>query len=89
MTNFLNMIRESDEYSLVRTAATLNWMLFALVSIFLVACDKNWANYSTFAQVTTGSGSLLLVVNKGLNAVYGTNKGEPNKPMNTKIGSVD
>ena len=87
MINIIKMaLYENNELSLTRLIAVASWLLFAVVSIYLVAFNITWADYATFASITGGGGAATQIANKLMNSKYNTATGsfEPKKPAETK-----
>lgn len=87
MINIIKMaLYENNELSLTRVIAVASWMLFAVVSIYLVTFNITWADYSTFASITGGGGAATQIANKLMNSKYNTATGsfEPKKPAEAK-----
>ena len=87
MINIIKMaLYENNELSLTRLIAVASWLLFAIVSIYLVAFNITWADYATFAIITGGGGAATQIANKLMNSKYNTATGscEPKKPAEAK-----
>lgn len=87
MINIIKMaLYENNELSLTRLIAVASWMLFAVVSIYLVAFNITWADYSTFASITGGGGAATQIANKLMNSKYNTVTGsfDSKKPIEAK-----
>lgn len=53
--------------SLTSTMAVIAFVLFILVTVYLVLLGKTWAHYEVFAGVTCGGGLLTQVGGKYIN----------------------
>ncbi len=73
--NFIEgLLFENGEVSLTRMIALMGYILFAGVSIYLIATHTNWDNYATFASYT-GGGAAVQLVNKAINSKWNTKPG--------------
>lgn len=74
--NFIEgLLFENDEVSLTRMIALMGYILFAGVSIYLIATHTNWDNYATFASYTGGGGAAVQLVNKAINSKWNSKPG--------------
>jgi hypothetical protein len=76
---FRMALYENGELSLTRCLAVGSWLLFAIVSLYLVIAQVNWNEYSTFASLTGGGGGMLQILNKFTNSKYNTAPGTFNQ----------
>ena len=77
--NFIEgLLFENDEVSLTRMIALMGYVLFAGVSIYLIATHTNWDNYATFASYTGGGGAAVQLVNKAINSKWNSKPGSYN-----------
>lgn len=53
--------------SLTSTMAVTAFMLFIIVTCYLVATGQSWQHYDSFAQVTCGGGLLMQLGGKYIN----------------------
>lgn len=63
---------ENNNLSLTRVIALLSFILFAIVSLYLVVKGQSWGNYDTFAMIAGGGGAVTQVANKYVNGKYNT-----------------
>lgn len=70
------LLYENQVLSLTRTMAVLSFLLFAMVSLYLILTGKTWQHYETFAGVTAGGGLLTQLANKAVNSKYNSVGGE-------------
>lgn len=75
------LLKEGGQYSLTRILSVISYLLFIIVTAYLVVTGKGWVNYADFAFVTAGSGTLLQACNKYLNSRYNTPRGEVGKKI--------
>lgn len=75
---FEGLLFENDEVSLTRMIALMGYILFAGVSIYLIATHTNWDNYATFASYTGGGGAAVQLVNKAINSKWNSKPGSYN-----------
>ena len=75
-----DLLYENGQISLTRLLAVSSFLLFALVSIYLMATGQTWQHYETFAGLTAGGGLLTQVANKVVNSKLNSEQGQfPNK----------
>ena len=74
---FKMLFYENGEASLTRLMAAVAFVAFLIGSGYLILEGKAWANYETFATMTTGGGAVTQVLNKFINSRYNSRPGEP------------
>ena len=62
------LLYEDECMSLTRVLAVACFMLFSVVSIYLVVSGVSWGNYETFATLTGGGGAVTQIANKMINS---------------------
>lgn len=83
MRNFINKCEillkmalfENDQLSLTRLLALGGWVLFAVVSVYMVINQIEWNDYSTFGMLSGGGGAATQVANKLMNSKYNSAPG--------------
>ena len=70
-----SIMYEDGSPSLTRTIAVAGFLIFAVVSIYLVIYNIDWSLYPTFASITGGAGMGTQVANKVINSCYNTPRG--------------
>ena len=66
---------ENDQLSLTRLLALGGWILFAVVSVYMVVNQIEWNDYSTFGMLSGGGGAATQVANKLMNSKYNSAPG--------------
>ena len=85
---FLRMLfYENGKASLTRVLTAAYFILFAIVSIYLVLKSQNWGNYEFFAAIAGGGGTVAQVSNKFINSKYNTVSGSYN-PLDRENGRL-
>lgn len=75
-----HLLYENGQPSLTRALAVSSFLLFAVVSLYLMATGKAWQHYETFAGLTAGGGLLTQATNKLINSKFNSESGQfPNK----------
>ena len=83
MRNFINKCEillkmalfENNQLSLTRLLALGGWVLFAVVSVYMVINQIEWNDYSTFGMLSGGGGAATQVANKLMNSKYNSAPG--------------
>lgn len=70
----LEMLKEEDVYSLTRVLPTVGYLIFLLVSVYMVLTGKTWEHYTEFTTAT-GSAVMVQLGNKYINSKYNTPQG--------------
>ena len=78
MDSLIEMLKEGNTLSLTRLISVISWVVWIIVTIYLVLTNHSWGNYgeSTAAAGTAAFGQL---VNKFINSKYNTKPGEVGK----------
>ena len=76
LIHFFQMILyENGEASLTRVLSIGSWLVFIVISIYMIICQITWSHYETFALLTGGGGAATQVVNKFVNGKYNSMPG--------------
>ena len=67
---FIDILKEDGNLSLTRVLSVLSFILFTVVSIYLIITGKIWSHYETFAYVTCGGALGTQIANKVSNNKY-------------------
>lgn len=71
MKRILNdILKEDGKFSFTRCMPFAGYILFALVSIYLVYNRITWGHYETFAVITGGGSLGTQLANKAINSKY-------------------
>ena len=60
----VDMFCENNTVSLTRVISAFSYLLFAFVSIWLMATGMSWSHYDIFASYTGAGGAALQLANK-------------------------
>ena len=76
MFNFLKtvlnqILKENGKYSFTRCMPFAGYILFTMVSLYLVYNRLSWSHYETFAAITGGGSLATQLTNKAINSKYG------------------
>lgn len=74
----MDMLKEDGVYSLTRVLPTIGYIVFLLVSIYMVLTGKTWEHYTEFTTAT-GSAVMVQLGNKYINSRYNTPDGKAGK----------
>ena len=78
MDSLLEMLKESNTFSLTRFISVVSWIVWLIVTVYLVLTNHSWANYGEFTAAA-GTAAFGQLVNKFINSKYNTKQGEPGK----------
>lgn len=70
-----DMFCENNTVSLTRVISAFSYLLFAFVSIWLMATGMSWSHYDIFASYTGAGGAALQLANKFVNSKYNSARG--------------
>ena len=70
-----DMFCENNSVSLTRVISAFSYLLFAFVSIWLMATGTSWSHYDIFASYTGAGGAALQLANKFVNSKYNSASG--------------
>ena len=70
------LLFENGQPSLTRILALSSYLLFVVVTLFLVLVGHSWQHYDTFAALTAGGGLVTQATNKLINSKYNSATGE-------------
>nr|DAT64842.1 MAG TPA: hypothetical protein [Caudoviricetes sp.] len=71
----VDMFCENNTVSLTRVISAFSYLLFAFVSIWLMATGASWSHYDIFASYTGAGGAALQLANKFVNSKYNSASG--------------
>ena len=71
----VDMFCENNSVSLTRVISAFSYLLFAFVSIWLMATGMSWSHYDIFASYTGAGGAALQLANKFVNSKYNSASG--------------
>lgn len=74
----MDMLKEDGVYSLTRVLPTVGYLVFLLVSVYMVLTGKTWEHYTEFTTAT-GSAAMVQLGNKFINSKYNTPDGKAGK----------
>lgn len=69
-TILCQILKENNKYSFTRCMPFAGYILFAIVSIYLVYKNATWTHYETFAAITGGGSLATQIANKTINSKY-------------------
>lgn len=81
-----DMFCENNSVSLTRVISAFSYLLFAFVSIWLMATGTSWTHYDIFASYTGAGGAALQLANKFVNSKYNSANGSYQDKMITVDG---
>ena len=67
---FIDILKESGEFSLTRLLSALSFLFFVAVTIYLLAKNQQWVHYEEFAYITCGGSLGTQIANKISNNKY-------------------
>lgn len=89
-TILTQILKENNQYSFTRCMPFAGYILFAIVSIYLVYKNASWVHYETFAAITGGGSLATQLTNKAIVTKYNSQNTRysademSNKPMQHK-----
>ena len=78
MDSLIEMLKECNTLSLTRFISVISWVVWIIVTIYLVLTNHSWGNYGEFTAAA-GTAAFGQLVNKFINSKYNTKPGEVGK----------
>ena len=71
-----DLLYENGQISKTRCLAVSSYVLFIVVTVFMVITGREWQHYEAFAAMTAGGGLVTQAANKLINSKYNSTTGQ-------------